>query len=527
LPAGGSCLLGSINLSEFVKDNDFDFDGFKHTVDVSVKALNDILEEGLPLHPLQEQRDSVAKWRQIGLGMFGLADLLIKLGITYGDNNSIFLCDKIGKIMINQALQTSAMLAKEYGAFPACNIEEIMSTDFFKDNATNETKMFVKTYGLRNSQLLTIAPTGTLSTMLRISGGIEPIFANSYERTTQSLHGKDVIYKVYTPIVEQYLKDHNITDEKDLPKYFITSQKLHYTNRINMQSTWQRHIDASISSTVNVPNEFTIENVEDLYMYGYTMGLKGITIYRDGCKRSGVLSTADSTKTEEAETKVEDDQEQENFLKRGDILLVSDDEIGKKRDLVTGCGTLHCNAWFDPETGNLLETYFSKGSTGGCLNSLTGLSRMISLSARLGGDIHTIIDQLNSCGICPSYHDRTRTLHDTSKGTCCPVAIGNALLDMYKDVRSDLGLDDDEDEDEDNSDKIDIESVEEMNKAVKNISKITIKNAEIIGNVLKSIKPKLVSEQDLIDNDICPQCGDKLLHSGGCIQCSCGWSKCL
>ena len=180
LPAGGSCLLGSINLAEFVQNPftpqaTFDFDAFKQCVRVCVRALNEVLEEGLPLHPLQEQRESVEKWRQIGLGIMGLADMLIKLGISYGEEESLKLCDRIGFAMADTAIATSAKLAKEFGAYPACNVEEIMNTPFFLANTTEATTDLVKKYGLRNSQLLTIAPTGTLSTMLGISGGIEPI----------------------------------------------------------------------------------------------------------------------------------------------------------------------------------------------------------------------------------------------------------------------------------------------------------------------------------------------------------------
>ena len=110
-------------------------------------------------------------------------------------------------------------------------------------------------------------------------------------------------------------------------------------------------------------------------------------------------------------------------LKRGEIIQVNDDVIGKKRKLITGCGSLHCIALFDPYTGALLESYLSKGSTGGCNNFMIGLSRMISISARGGIDIYTIIDQLNSTGACPSYTVRRATREDTSKGSCCPMAV--------------------------------------------------------------------------------------------------------
>lgn len=488
LPAGGSCLLGSINLSGFVHDPftdnaAFDYDGFRKCVAASVKALNEVLDEGLPLHPLEEQQESVRKWRQIGLGIMGLADTMIKLGVTYGEEEAVELCDKIGFAMADAAIAASARLAKEEGAYPACNIDEVMSTEFFLANTTEQTRELVRKYGLRNSQLLTIAPTGTISTMLGISGGIEPVYANYYERKTESLHGTDVYYKVYTKIVQDYMDSHGIKDDKELPDYFVTAMTLDYEQRIDMQSAWQQHIDASISSTVNVPNSFTVEETESLYLKAYEKGLKGITIYRDGCARSGILSLG-----EEKPKPVTAGE----GLGRGEILLVTDDVVGKKRKLITGCGSLHCIALFDPHTGALLETYLSKGSTGGCNNFMVGLSRMISISARGGIDIETIVDQLNSSGSCPSYTARRVTRKDTSKGACCPMAVGNALMEMYEEMQAELAA----------------------------------KKAHGCDQGAKAPKPKAV-KAETNGKVYCPECGEPLVFEEGCNICkSCGWSKC-
>lgn len=486
LPAGGSCLLGSINLSEFVTDAfteqaSFDFDSLKKCVAASVTALNEVLEEGLPLHPLPEQRESVSMWRQIGLGIMGLADALIKLGVTYGESEAVELCDKIGFAMADSAILASAKLAKEKGAYAACSVEEIMETGFFKANTTEKTKEMVRKHGLRNSQLLTIAPTGTLSTMLGISGGIEPVYANSYERKTESLHGTDVYYKVYTKIVEDYMKQHGMKDDSELPEFFVTAMTLEYRQRIDMQSVWQKHIDASISSTVNVPGSFTVEETESLYLYAYEQGLKGITIFRDGCRRTGILSTGETKRVAAGEG-----------LERGEIILVTDDVIGKKRKLVTGCGSLHCIALFEPHTGALLETYLSKGSTGGCNNFMIGLSRMISISARAGIDIETIVDQLNSTGSCPSYTARRVTRKDTSKGACCPMAVGTALMEMYNEMQQELrGRQEGED-----------------------------------ASVKTAPKPRAVPGP-AAGKLYCPECGEPMANEGGCNICkNCGWSKC-
>lgn len=495
LPSGGSCLLGSINLSEFVTENKtFDFDEFRRVVNISVKALNDVLDEGLPLHPLKEQRESVRDWRQIGLGIFGLADLLIKVGFKYGSKESINLCDMIGLTMADEALKTSAELAKEMTSYPKYNGDAVLSSAFVSRNALGSTKNLIEVYGLRNSQLLTIAPTGSISTMLGVSGGIEPIFANFYERKTESLHGHDEYYKVYTPIVKEYMENHYLSDDIELPDYFVTAPTINYKDRINMQGIWQSHIDASISSTVNVPNDFTVENVEDLYMSAWENGLKGVTIFRDSCKRAGILTTK-----KDPEKKDENDKKDGFYnldsLPRGTVIKADDNCIGKKRTLHTGCGTLHCEAFFDPDTGDLLETYFSKGSSGGCNNFMIGLSRTISLAARGGISIYDIVDQLKSSGACPSYAVRSATKHDTSKGSCCPVAIGNALIDMYNELHREL-FDDEIDE---------------------------CADSDIPDKKVKIVKAK---SQKVLKNP-CPQCGEELTFEGGCNICkSCGWSKC-
>ncbi|MBS4959772.1 MAG: adenosylcobalamin-dependent ribonucleoside-diphosphate reductase [Clostridiales bacterium] len=485
LPAGGSCLLGSINLARFVvnpftSEAEFDFDAFKKTVHIAVRGMNEVLEEGLTMHPLEEQRESVSNWRQIGLGIMGLADMLIQLGLIYGSQDALEFCDKLGFVMADTAIAASALLAKELGPYPMYHEKDVMETPFFLENTSAETAALVKQYGIRNSQLLTIAPTGTLSTMLGISGGIEPIFANYYERKTESLHGTDVYYKVYTRIVENYMKKHELNDDSQLPEFFVTAMTLDYHQRIDMQSVWQSHIDASISSTVNVPKTFTIDETEDLYLYAYEKGLKGITIFRDGCKRVGIL-TVDGQ-----------DQRETGELKRGDVIQVTDDVIGKKRKLITGCGSLHCTAFFDPYTGDLVETYLSKGSTGGCNNFMVGLSRMISVSARGGIDIYSIVDQLNSTGSCPSYSVRRAVMKDTSKGSCCPMAVGNALLDMYKEMQAEL-----------------------------------LHQKETGEGPAKPKLPWVKEEAD--DNHvICPECGEVLVFEEGCNICkSCGWSKCL
>jgi len=296
LPAYGSCLLGSINLAEFVinpftNKASIDIPKLVEAVHIAVKGLNEVLDEGLELHPLKEQTDCVRDWRQIGLGIMGLADMLIKMKMAYGSTKSLALCDVVSHIILTESIKASSNIAKEKGSFAKFDFEKWMNSEFVRINISPDIIDLVEEQGLRNSQLLTIAPTGSISTMLGISGGMEPMFAKSYTRTTQSLHGKDTEYKVYTPIVEEYMKKFDIKDESDLPEYFVSSHEIPWKNRIEMQAVWQKHIDASISSTVNLPEEATIDDVKELYHYAWKMGLKGITVYRDNCKRSAILST--------------------------------------------------------------------------------------------------------------------------------------------------------------------------------------------------------------------------------------------
>lgn len=484
LPAGGSCLLSSINLSAFVnEDGKFDFVDFFRVVDLGVTYLNEVLEEGLMLHPLQEQRDSVAKWRQIGLGVMGVADMLIKMHLRYDSDEAIEHCRDVSMGMANHAMYVSARIASHKGMYPGCT-SNIESTPFFKANADTLTRNVVQRYGMANSQLLTIAPTGTISTMLGVSGGIEPIFAKSYRRKTESLHGETQYYDVLTPIYKEYAEKHGLTVNDKFPAWFVDSSEINYNKRIEMQSAWQKGIDASISSTVNLPNSATVQDVKNIYFNAWKCGLKGITVYRSGCKREGVLVSEENAPKSTTMLKDED-------LPRGFIVDCTEELVGKKRKLITGCGSLHVLAYFNPVNGSLQEVYFNKGSTGGCANFMTGLSRMVSLLCRAGVDIISIKDQLDSTGVCPSYATRTVTKHDTSRGSCCPMAIGNALVDMWNEMQDEVNdatdyMDDDQHFDSDDG--------------------------------IVSLNP-LYSK--------CPECGEPLAREGGCVQCkSCGWSKC-
>ena len=478
LPAGGSCLLGSINLAAYVENGNFKSIEFLEDIHVIVKGMNDVLDQGLPLHPLQVQRDSVRDWRQIGIGVMGIADMLIKLGLQYDTDEAQKFCDHLGFIMANEAIAASALLAAKEGAYPKYN-EKVLESEFLKINTTSKTFELVEQFGLRNSQILTIAPCGTLSTMLGISGGIEPIFSLSYTRKTESLHGEDKYYKVFTPIADDYMKAHGLTEEEELPKFFVTAQNIDPYKRIEMQGVWQNHIDASISSTLNLRNETTVEEVESLYMYAWKCGLKGMTIFRDGCDRAAILTTS-----KPKEEKSEEVTENKNEIPRGVVVPTSDDVIGLKRKLSGGCGSLHLQVYFDRNTGKMTEVFVNKGGGGGCNSNLNALSRMISIALRAGVDVNDVADQLASTINCPSFASSRAKGINLSPGSSCASAVGKALIDLNKEFQ-------------------------------------VMWKFMIVGE-----EPE--KQDEVMGLDICPECGKKsLAMTGGCKTCNeCGWSKC-
>ena len=493
LPKHSACNLGSINLSEFVvnpfrEDVYFDTAGFIDAVKIAIRALDTVLDENMKNHPLKEQQEMARNFRNVGLGLMGMHDMFIKLGYTYGDKQSIEFADSLADLMFRTAVIASSELAEKKGAFPKYDSRVLSSEIIRKHFTVDELETLgIKKHGLRNCSLLSVAPAGSIGTMLNISTGCEPLFALYYNRKTDSLNGKETYYKVYTGIAKEYIDKHG----DKLPEYFNTSKDIKWKDRVDIQAALQKHIDTAISSTINLPYESTQEEIEQLYLYAWEKGLKGITIFRDGCKRVGILSTNSQNESNDTSTSIEAQTPQD--LKRGMIIKADDNCIGKKRTLQTGCGTLHCEAFFDQDTGDLLETYLSKGSKGGCLNSLTGLSRMISLSARAGVDIYSIVDQLKSSGTCPSYAVRTATKHDTSKGSSCPVAVGNALMEMYEDLQGELF-----------EDKKTLEKSTEEKRI----------EAQAANKKNKTVIP-------------CPECGAPLVFEGGCNTCKeCGYSKC-
>lgn len=482
LPKNGACCLSSINLSEFIckpytKDAYIDTEELVKAVKVGIRTLDKLIDENYYKHPLKEQQEQSFNYRNIGLGCFGYATALMKLGLKYGSQEALDWTNCIFGLIFRAAVIESNSLAKEFGPFPKYK-DCIWDSEIIKKHFPQDEIDIMRQYGLRNCSLISIAPTGSIATCLGESGGCEPEFALSFTRRTVGMtDGEDTYYKVYCKAAREYMELYKC-EEKDLPDYFVSSANISWKNRVLTQSVMQEHVDTAISSTVNLPNETTKEDIAKLYLLAWEKGLKGITIFREGCKRMPILSTETPKKEEEVK--------EERNLGRGEIKVISDDVIGKKRRLISGCGSLHCAAYFDRTTGELLEVFLDKGSAGGCDNFMTGLSRMISLAARAGCSVYDIVDQLNSSGTCPSYAVRRATKHDTSPGSSCPVAVGNALLDMQIEINEELEIDN---------------------------PKPTIKKKDTKTVILPKYK--------------CPECGNEITFEGGCQTCkNCGWSKC-
>lgn len=506
LPSGGSCLLGSINLASFVKNGKFDIVEFGKVIVTAVKALNEVLDEGLVLHPLAIQRESVRDWRQIGLGIFGLADMLIKLKLPYDSQDAVDFCEELAEYLAYKSIYASMELAREKGAYPKFKAEAILQSQYIQCHCDEDLQDKISKYGLHNSQLLTIAPTGTLSTMIGVSGGLEPIYDTHYVRKTESLHNEDVYYNVYTPIVKEYLDANNIEDiaKTTLPKYFSTAKTIDPYQRVAMQSVWQKAIDASISSTINLHNEATVEQVAELYVMAYKKGLKGLTIFRDGCARVGVLSSPTTEKKEEEPKQVEEqvvkqvvkqEVKQIEGIELDSIVPLSRRDLGTRLQGSTyikeiACGKMYITVNRD-ENDNLVEVFIDSGKSGGCQANTECLGRLASSCMRSGVRIEDIVDATK--GVKCSACSKVKGLGKAIDGMSCGDVVAKTIQEEYN--RYHKG----------NKEKKCTHITKEEKVEPTNTPKPTKQIAKIS----------------------CPECGDELLNSGGCVICNaCGYSKC-
>jgi ribonucleoside-diphosphate reductase alpha chain len=280
LPGWGVCNLGAINLAKFVKDGEVDWVELEHTVRLSIRFLDNIID--INPYTLQQNRDQQLKERRIGLNTMGLADMLIQLGIRYGSDESIEFIDTLYREIANNAYDTSTKLAEEKGLFPEFDQSKILKSGFLQQHADLSKKV---KKGLRNVTLLTQAPNGTIGTMVGTSTGIEPFFAFGYTRQSRlGLHLEHV--KVLDDYIQKFPESANYA----LPDYFVTAQTITPEEHVKVQAAIQKWVDSSISKTVNLPSTATIEDVAQLYITMYNAGCKGGTVYRDQSRSEQVLT---------------------------------------------------------------------------------------------------------------------------------------------------------------------------------------------------------------------------------------------
>lgn len=480
--SGMSCLLGSINLDAFVTNSftdqaKFDFDRLKEVTRIAVRALNDVLDEGQPLHPLEEQRNAVRDWRQIGLGTTSLATALMRLGYKYGFESKPII-NKIYNTIAIEAIKESIELAKEYGPYPKCDKKLVATSSFITYIGIPGIVEDIKKYGIRNCQLFTCAPNGSIGTMIGTgSTGAEPVFALSYNRTTKTLNDTEQVYKVDVPIVQEYKQ---LYPNRELPSYFITSEDIPYEERVYVQGAINNRIDGSISSTVNLPESATVDDIYNLYILAWKYGCKGCTVFRNNCFRQAILST-----DKPAESIQLDPPQHFDYItpiSRKQLGITYGSTFCKK----CACGTLYITVNRDSE-GNIVEVFTHTSKGGICQANTNAITRMASMALRSGVKVDEVVDQL--------------------KGIKCPACITLKAK----------------------GDKLDgISCPDILSKTIETFSKLDYCIPDIedsIENDKPIISIKKESKGDGINT--CPECGSTLLHNQGCRECqNCGWSKC-
>jgi len=472
LPDGGCCNLGALNLERFVdNDGNFDFDGFRETTAIGTRFLDNVIDYNVDRHALEDQKQNAINDRRVGLGILGLGDMLVKMGIKYDSDEALETIGKIMKIHRDTAYEISAALAEEKGQFPNFDWDGYSESLFIQD-LSEELQEKIKNHGIRNSTLTTVAPTGSGAIVARVTSGVEPIFATSYQRKVKrndSLGKEFDTFTVYHPVVQEMFGN-----DKNLPEHVVTAHDVDPYFRVKMQGEVQKYIDSSISSTVNLAEDTTVDTVADIYMTAYKGNLKGITVYREG-SREGILIT-DKKSNEKTDTQElrEDVNPKKTARNRPQITT------GRTRRMRTGDGTLYITV--NEDENGLCEVFTAIGKAGGTVAAQTeAISRLISLALRSGIDPNSIINQLKGIsGPNPTWEDGQLILST-------PDAIGRALETFLDgDENSELG------------DKVQFEIAEEPTQS------------------------KQTHGMHCIDCD-----GYEVVNEGGCYICKdCGWSKC-
>ena len=295
LPPYGACLLGSINLARLVKDPfeadaDLDVDGLSKLVATAVRMMDNVVDASE--FPLPQQAQEAQAKRRIGLGVTGLADALLMTGLRYGSDEAARQTDRWLHAIARAAYLASVELAKEKGAFPLFDADPFLASDAMMQ-MDEDVRDQIRTHGIRNALLTSIAPTGTISLYAgNVSSGIEPVFAYAYTRKVLQKDGTRTEEEVVDYAVQMWRDKYG---DADLPDYFVNAQTLAPLDHVKMQAAAQKWIDSSISKTINCPEDISFDDFQDVYMQAYETGCKGCTTYRPNDVTGSVLSVSESS----------------------------------------------------------------------------------------------------------------------------------------------------------------------------------------------------------------------------------------
>ncbi len=394
-----SCNLGSINLSKIVTGNgkkEIDWGKLKTLVHSGVHFLDNVID--MNKFPLEQIEEMTKKNRKIGLGVMGLADMLVQLEMPYNSDEAVELAEKIMSFIDEEAKKKSKELARAKGAFPSFNDSIFPEKDPEK---------------IRNATLTTVAPTGTISIISNASSGIEPLFAISYYRNVMD---NDKLIEV-NPLFEEVAKREgfysrelmesiadkgSVKDIEGVPekykKIFVTSHDIAPLWHIRMQAAFQKYTHNAVSKTVNFHNDATKDDVREVYMLAYKLGCKGVTIYRDKSREEQVLNINSNSKRSSDETNTVSEIKDKKAVAPRPRPTVT---TGTTTKVTTGCGNLYITINVD-DRGMPFEVFIQMGKAGGCAASqLEATGRLVSLALRSGVENKKIIDQLRGIR-CPS-----------------------------------------------------------------------------------------------------------------------------
>ncbi len=514
LGAWAVCNLGAMNLAAYVDDaGEFDFKNFGKDTKVAMRLLDNVIDQ--TYYFFKENEKCSKEIRRTGLGIMGLGDALIKMKLRYGADESLPVIEKIFQTLRDSAYDASADLAKEKGAFPLFDKKKYLKGYHIKA-LPKKLRDKIEKQGIRNAVLLTIAPTGTTGLVAGVTSGIEPVYEFSFKRRWRG--GEETMYH---PLYDQWLKDN---PEAEKPDYFVSANDLTPLEHARVQGIAQGYIDSSISKTVNAPNSHTVDDVKNLYMAAYDLGLKGVTYMRDG-SRQGVLERIDSSASSGQAKKEEPKKEVVPVTPRmprptmlQGLTYKSDSPSGK----------LYVTLNHD-EKDNLFEVFINHGKSGSDLMALAdALGRMISFVLRIHSTVparervREIISELAGIGGSRSIgfgENRVRSLPD---------AISKILAKHYN-FRVNGKVED----------RQAIESIKkEMDAVVNSASNGHVKvetpkeEVEMVAAQLALSETGSVQTQSSGGStslfDICPECGSgTLAYEEGCRKCyGCGYSAC-